>query len=168
MPNIKHVIERISRTNARYFAVLDLTQGYYQMLIDESSRHLTAFRTAFGIFEWNRLPMGLKGAGSYYQSHMQNTVLTDLLYKICESYLDDILVYGRTKEELSTNLQSVICRLEKFGMTINPEKVKIHMNQVQYVGYVVDRYGISFSEEKKRKVVEFKKPTKAREMKAFL
>ena len=87
IPNIKHVIERISRTNAQYFAVLDLTQGYYQMLIDEASRHLTAFRTAFGIFEWNRLPMGLKGAGSYYQSHMQNTVLTDLLYKICESYL---------------------------------------------------------------------------------
>ena len=99
---------------------------------------------------------------------MRNTILNDLLYTICESYLDDILVYGRTKEELSTNLQSVICRLEKFGMTINPEKVKIHMSQVQYVGYVVDRYGISFSEEKKRKVVEFKKPTKAREMKAFL
>lgn len=72
--------------------------GQYQMLIDEASRHLTAFRTAFGIFEWNRLPMGLKGAGSYYQSHMQNTVLTDL--------------------------QSVICRLEKFGMTINPKQEK--------------------------------------------
>ena len=43
--------------------------------------------------------MGLKGAGSYYQSHMQNTVLADLLYTICESYLDDILVYGKTKEE---------------------------------------------------------------------
>ena len=76
--------------------------------------------------------MGLKGAGSYYQSHMQNTVLTDLLYKICESYLDDILVYGSTKEELSTNLQSVISRLEKFGMTINPDKVKIHIDEIEF------------------------------------
>ena len=70
--------------------------------------------------------------------------MTDLLYKICESHLDDILVYGKTKEELSTNLQSVTCRLEKFGMTINPEKVKIHMSQAQHVGYVVDRYGIYY------------------------
>ena len=70
IPNIKQVLQRISKSKAKYFAVLDLTQGYYQMLIDESSRHLTAFRTAFGIFEWLRLPMGLKGAGSYYQSQM--------------------------------------------------------------------------------------------------
>ena len=108
IPNIKQVLDRIAKTKAKYFAVLDLTQGYYQMLIDEASRYLTAFRTAFGIFEWNRLPMGLKGAGSYYQSHMQNTVLNDLLYNICESYLDDILVYGETKEELSRNLKIVV------------------------------------------------------------
>ena len=99
IPNIKQVLQRISKSKAKYFAVLDLTQGYYQMLIHENSRHLTAFRTALGIFEWLRLPMGLKGAGSYYQSQMQNVVLSDLLYRICESYLDDILVYGKTKKE---------------------------------------------------------------------
>ena len=168
IPNIKQVLERIAKSGAKYFAVLDLTQGYYQMLIDEASRYLTAFRTAFGIFEWNRLPMGLKGAGSYYQSHMQNTVLADLLYTICESYLDDILVYGKTKEELSRNIELVVARLQKFGMTINPDKVKIQMNEVEYVGHVIDQYGISFSDEKLERVLEFKTPTLDREMKTFL
>ena len=69
------------------------------MEIDEISRYLTAFRTVYGLFEWCRLPMGLKGAGSYYQSHMQNTVLGDLLYVICEAYLDDILLKSRTEDE---------------------------------------------------------------------
>ena len=168
IPNIKQVLDRIAKTKAKYFAVLDLTQGYYQMLIDEASRYLTAFRTAFGIFEWNRLPMGLKGAGSYYQSHMQNTVLNDLLYNICESYLDDILVYGETKEELSRNLKIVVERLGKFGMTINPDKVKIHMDNVEYVGHIIDRYGIYFSDEKLHQVLEFRTPTVAHEMKSFL
>ena len=54
------VLRRISQSKAKYFAVLDSTQRYYQMLIDETSRHLTAFRAAFGIFKWLRLPMGLK------------------------------------------------------------------------------------------------------------
>ena len=72
LPNIKQVLQRISQTGAKYFAVLDLTQGYYQMLIDETCRYLTAFRTAYGIFEWCRLPMGLKGAGSFYQRHATN------------------------------------------------------------------------------------------------
>jgi hypothetical protein len=49
IPNIRQVLDRISKTKAKYFAVLDLTHGYYQMLIDEASRYLTAFRTAFGI-----------------------------------------------------------------------------------------------------------------------
>ena len=71
IPNIKHILERISKTGAKYFAVIDLTQGYYQIPIDESSKHLTAFRTALGLFEWNRLPMGLKGAGSYHQSRIR-------------------------------------------------------------------------------------------------
>ena len=168
IPNIKHVLDRIAKTGAKYFAVLDLTQGYYQMMIDEASRYLTAFRTAFGIFEWNRLPMGLKGAGSFYQSHMQNTVLTDLLYSICESYLDDILVYGKTKEELSRNLKLVVERLGKFGMTINPDKVKIHMDEVEYVGHMIDSYGISFSDEKLHQVLEFRTPSVAHEMKSFL
>ena len=51
IPNIKHVLERISRTKAKYFAVLDLTQGYYQMEIDELSRYLTAFRTVYGLYD---------------------------------------------------------------------------------------------------------------------
>ena len=77
--------------------------------------------------------MGLKGAGSYYQSQMTNTVFPDLLYKILEIYLDDILVYAKTKEELSENLKIVLNRLKKFGLTVNPDKVKINMNEVEYV-----------------------------------
>ena len=88
--------------------------------------------------------MGLKGAGSFL-GHMQLTVLRDLLYRICESYLDDIFVWGNTKQELSKNLEQVVARLKSHGMTINPEKVKFNMTQVEYVGHVIDKYGISFS-----------------------
>ena len=53
-------------------------------------------------------------------------------------------------------------------MTINPEKVKIQMNEVEYVGHIIDQYGISFPDEKLNRVLEFKTPTLAREMKTFL
>ena len=168
IPNIKHILERISKTRAKYFAVIDLTQGYYQIPIDESSKHLTAFRTALGLFEWNRLPMGLKGAGSYYQSQMTNTVFPDLLYKILEIYLDDILIYAKTKEELSENLKIVLNRLKKFGLTVNPDKVKINMNEVEYVGHLIDDYGVSFTQEKRDKVLDFRLPVKEKELKQFL
>ena len=53
-------------------------------------------------------------------------------------------------------------------MTVNPDKVKIHLTEVEYVGHVIDKYGISFSDEKRSKVTEFRQPTQARDMKKFL
>ena len=67
--------------------MLDLTSGYFQIPIDEQSRILTAFRTAIGLFEWNRLPMGLKGAGSYFQMQMHK-IFKDLLYKFKKGIID--------------------------------------------------------------------------------
>ena len=112
--------------------------------------------------------MGLKGAGSYYQSQMTNTVFPDLLYKILEIYLDDILVYAKTKEELSENLKIVLNRLKKFGLTVNPDKVKINMNEVEYVGHLIDNYDVSFTQEKRDKVLDFRLPVKEKELKQFL
>ena len=65
--NIKDIIHRLGDKKANYFAVIDLTQGYWQIPIHEDSQHLTAFRTAEGLYEWTRLGMGLKGAGPYLQ-----------------------------------------------------------------------------------------------------
>ena len=55
--NIKDIIHRLGEKKANYFAVIDLTQGYWQIPIHEDSQHLTAFRTAEGLYEWTRLGM---------------------------------------------------------------------------------------------------------------
>ena len=167
LPNIKHVLDRLSKKKPKYFTVLDLTSGYFQIPIDEQSRILTAFRTAIGLFEWNRLPMGLKGAGSYFQMQMHK-IFKDLLYNIIEIYLDDILIFAETKEELITNTEIVLERLRKHNITVNPEKVKMGLTEVEYVGHLIDKHGISFSQEKKNKVFEFRLPEKAHELKSFL
>ena len=72
IPNIKDMINKIGSKRAKWFAVLDLTSGNHQAAMDEKSKHLTAFRTATGLWEWNRLPMGLQGAGSYFQHNVQH------------------------------------------------------------------------------------------------
>ena len=86
IPNIAQLLQRIGDKKPLWFAVLDLTSGYHQAPLSERSVPLTAFMCSEGLFEWLRLPMGLKGAGSYFQHHMTNTVLRDLVQKICEVY----------------------------------------------------------------------------------
>ena len=167
LPNIKHVLDRLAKKKPKYFTILDLTSGYFQIPIHKDSRMYTAFRTAKGLFEWLRLPMGLKGAGSYFQTQMAK-VFEDLLYHILEVYLDDILIFAETKDELVERAAIILERLKKHNITVNPEKVKMGLTEVEYVGHLIDRHGISFTEDKKKKVLEFRLPEKAHEMKSFL
>ena len=83
---------------------MDLTSGYHQAPMSKKSQSATAFMTFMGVFEWLRVPMGLKGAPSHFQQQMATKVLANLIYRICELYLDDIIVYGNTEEELVKNL----------------------------------------------------------------
>ena len=58
-----------------------------------------------GVYEWTRVPMGLKGAPSYDKRELASTVLRDILYHICELYIDDIIVFENSKEEFQTNVE---------------------------------------------------------------
>ena len=76
-----------------------------------------------GIYEWCRVPMGLKGAPSYFQGVLASIVLVGLLYFICALYIDDIIVYGRDEEEFLQKLEKVFQRLQKHRLTVNPKKM---------------------------------------------
>ena len=89
IPNIKEMLTRIGDQHPEYFAVFDLTSGYYQAPIHKDSRKFTAFKTKKGTYRWLRLPMGLTHAGSYFQHQLSTRVLNGLLCVICELYLDD-------------------------------------------------------------------------------
>lgn len=98
IPIIGEMYRRIGAKKAKIFGVMDLTSGYHQAGLSEQSKIFTAFITAFGIFEWMRVPMGLKAACSYFQRIMQSQVLKGLIMSICECYLDDIITWGRQSQ----------------------------------------------------------------------
>ena len=168
MPNISQMFERIGRTKPKFFAVLDLTQGFYQAAISIESRPITAFRTTKGLFQWKRLPMGLKGAPSFFQHAMQTKVLGDIMYKMCEVYLDDIIVYAQSERELIQHLREVFTRLERFNVSLNPAKVRIGMQSIEYLGHKIDSEGLSFSREKLDDVWQTPLPTTKKALKSFL
>jgi len=89
--------------------------------------------------------MGLKGSGPYFQRSMGSVVLAGLVYIICEIYIDDVLIHGRSEEDF----------LRQFNVATNPKKTKLGLSVVECVGHVVSSEGTSFSEEKRLKVLDF-------------
>ena len=92
IPNINEMLQRIGAKRPKVFAKLDLTSGYHQAPLAVNSRIYTAFITFMGMFEWLRIPMGLKNATSYFQKMLASIVLVGLIFYICEWYVDDVIV----------------------------------------------------------------------------
>ncbi len=96
LPRIDEVWDQLS--GARYFSSIDLKTGYHQIRLREADIEKTAFRTRYGQFESLVTPFGLSGTPRCFQTLMNN-IFRPYLDNFILVYLDDILIYSRTKEE---------------------------------------------------------------------
>ncbi|NJL81556.1 MAG: hypothetical protein HC917_27420 [Richelia sp. SM2_1_7] len=94
--------------------------------------------------------------------------MTGLLYTKCELYIDDIIIFGSSMDTFISNLEEVFSRLREFNITLNPEKAKIALTQLEYVGHVIHEKWIGMSEEKIQKILDFPQPTTFKQMKRFV
>jgi hypothetical protein len=168
IPNIEHMVRRLGKERSQYFAKFDMTKGYWQVMIDESCQHYTAFLTIAGLFAWKRVPMGIKPAAAYFQCMMMTIVLVGLLYIICEVYMDDVIVHGKTHTEFIDRLRQIFERCRLYNVSLNPAKSLIGMNQVEYVGSLIDKDGMHFSKAKLSEVENFPVPKGIKTLRAFL
>ena len=165
LPRIEESIDAIG--NAKWFSTMDLASGLNQVAMDEEDRHKTAFTTPFGIFEYNRMPMGMTNSPATFQRLMQ-TCLNDYIFQILLVYLDDIIVYSNTFDEHIERLDRVFTRLREHGLKLKPEKCKFLQHKVTYVGHQISSDGITTDPEKTRAVSEWKSPTTVKELRSFL
>jgi len=170
IPNIKLMIQRIGQTvpKSTIFGKIDLTSGYHQAPLNQSSAILTAFITIIGVFEWLRVPMGLGGAPSYFQQVMATVVLVGLLHVICELYIDDIFIHAATEEEFIIRVRQVFERFRKHKITINPHKCILGKHEIEFVGHLVSKDGITFTRERLDGVLQIPQPTHERGLKKFI
>jgi hypothetical protein len=112
--------------------------------------------------------MGLKGAPSYFQREMSQTVLGGLLGYGVELYFDDCIVYGQTEDEFNLNLRAVFERFRTHNITLNPEKCRFGLSSIEYLGHIIDQNGIHFSREKIDKVLQFETPVVVKDLMSFM
>ena len=68
---------------------------------------------------------GLKGSGPFFQRCMANNVLAGYVTRICEIYIDDVLIHGSTDDEYLANTRKVLTRLRAKKITANPDKTRL-------------------------------------------
>ena len=152
---------------AQWFAKMDLKNGFHLFRMRKGDAWKTAFRTRYGLFEFQVMPFGLTNAPSTFQD-MMNQVLSDLLDVGVLAYMDDILVYAKTEKEQDRLVKEVLGRLQENGLAVSTEKCTWKAQEVEFLGYVIGRDGIKMAKEKVQAVLEWKTPESLMEVQSFL
>ena len=96
------MLQRIGTKKPKLFCKLELTEGSQQLPLHPEMYDATTFITANSPYRFTRVVMGLSGSGSNFQARMSTEVLTGLLYILCKSYFDDILLFATFKMNYTT------------------------------------------------------------------
>ena len=113
------------------------------------------------------MPMGLINSPETYM-RMINFKLKGLIGKICFAYVDDLIVFGSTKEEHMQNLKTVFQRLRKTNLKLNPDKCSFFQRELEYLGHKVSPNGITQFERNVEKVLNFSQPKNRKEVERFI
>jgi len=142
LPLMQELQDRVQ--GAQWFTKIDLKNGFNLIWICEGDEWKTAFRTRYGLYEFKVMPFGLTNAPSTFQD-MMNHVLSDILDVGVLAYMDDILVYGKTREEYNALVKEVLKRLRKNGLAVSPEKCMWSAQEVEFLGYIIRKKGVEMS-----------------------
>lgn len=138
LPSVEIILGSISQ--GKVFSKLDATAGFQQVKLAEESQEVTTFITPLGRYCFQRLPFGICSAPEYYQRQMSR-ILEGMGGVV--NMIDDILVFGRTKEEHDRRLHDLLQRLRRVGVKLNKAKFVFAVPKLKFLCVVVGRDGIS-------------------------
>ena len=165
LPRIDELLDRL--LGAKYFSKIDLRSGYWQVRIADEDVHKTAFRTRYGHYEFLVMPFGLTNAPATFMHLMQQT-FRKFLDDFVIVFIDDILVYGKTKEEHYNHLRIVLQVLRDKQLYAKLSKCEFFQGEIGFLGHVINQYGIKMESSKVNAVTSWPPPKNIHELRSFL
>jgi transposase InsO family protein len=165
LPLISEILDRLA--GAKFFSKIDIQDAYYRIRIREGEEWKTAFRTRYGHFEYTVMPFGLTNAPATFQNYI-HTALRGLLDVVCVAYLDDILIFSPDRETHTDHICQVLQRLRDAQLYAKPAKCTFFQDQVEFLGFVISRAGISMDKQRVEAIASWEIPKSYHEIQVFL
>jgi hypothetical protein len=165
MPTIDQAFEQFG--GATIFSVFDLNSAYFQIPLSARSRRITAFCTPFGLYEFNKLPMGIS-VGSQGLSRVIDELFADQKGKYVFNFLDDLVVYSPTRDDHLTHVREVLGRLHKAGFTVNPEECTLAAREIKYLGHILSATGIRVLPDRITAILQYPPPANLKALRRFM
>lgn len=164
MPNIEEILAYLG--GAKWFSVFDLAKGFYQMSMAREHIERTAFICHHGLFEFTRLPMGLRNSPASFQRCM-DFVLRETRWNTNIPYMDDVVTYSREFEKHVSDIVDTLTKIRNANFTIHPRKVQLCRRRLKYLGYIITPGKCYPNPEKVENIRRFPRPENSADIAQF-
>ncbi|GJX49475.1 retrotransposon protein, putative, ty1-copia subclass [Tanacetum coccineum] len=164
VPRIDDLFDQLQGSSV--YSKIDLRSSYHQLIVRDEDIPKTVFRTRYGHYEFQVMPFGLTNA---------LTVFMDLMNRVCRPYLDkfvivfidDILIYSKSKEEHDAHLRLILELLKKKELYTKFSKCDFWLSKVQFLRHVIDSEGIHVDPAKIESIKDWESPKTPTELANF-
>src|SRR4051812_30505244 len=165
LPRINDLYDQLAGSSV--FSKIDLRTGYHQLKIRAEDIPKTAFTTRYGLHEYTVMSFGLTNAPTYFMN-ITNKIFMDFLDKFVVVFIDDILIYSKSKEEHELHLTTILGTLREHQLYAKFSKCEFWLREVGFLGHIVSAGGISVDPTKVKDVEDWQDSTTQTQVRAFL
>ena len=159
IPKISSVLQEME--GFTYATQLDLNMGYYTIRLDPDAQKICTIILPWGKYSYQRLPMGIQNSPDIFQERM-STLMEELEY--VRAYIDDLLVITNDSyEDHLRKVRNVLEKLQEVNLKVNLVKSHFAQDEVEYLGYILTRYGIKPMPQKVSAILALLPPTNVKQ-----
>ena len=163
MPTVDDILSKLGGT--KIFSKLDASSGYWEIKVDQASAKLLAFNTLFGRYCFKRLLFGVHSAAEVFQKRVAEII--DGMQNVANDQ-DDILVFGRDKEQHDKALRDVLGKIRESGLKLNEKKCHIGVTETTFRSHMITAEGIKPDPRKIQAITNMPTPSNKMEVQRFL
>ena len=165
LPRIDDLFDQLG--GCEFFSKIDLRSGYHQLRVKKEDIQKTAFKSRYGHYEFLVMPFGLTNAPAVFMDLM-NRVFRPYLDKFVIVFIDDILIYSKSKAEHEQHLFIVLQTLREHLLFAKFSKCEFWLSEVKFLGHVISKEGIAVDSSKVEAVLNWSQPRTVADIRSFL
>ncbi|MBW0562009.1 hypothetical protein O181_101724 [Austropuccinia psidii MF-1] len=166
IPRKPHALDKLAK--AKCITKIDCMKGFHQNGVKPNSMKLLRIIFHMGIYEYTRMPFGIKNAPAHFQRRMDTIVQEEILKGWMVVYIDDIIIYSETWKDNVHYIDIVLSKCTPINLKISLKKCNFGQQELLALGHKVSGLGLAIDQNKVSAVLQKPVPKSIKEMQSFL
>ncbi len=164
LSTLDELVQKVRRSGV--LSTVDLTSGFHQIPMEESSSNMTTFVSPLGKYRFLRMPFGLKNAPAVFQKVMDKILC--MVKDCCDVYIDDVVIFSKDWETHLCDLKRVLKTIERVGMKVKLRKCVFGRKRLKYLGHIIGEGVVTVPESRVLAFKNYGRHKTKRQLRTFL